>query len=193
MIVPGAAVYGDLDERARLPEAEKLSSPPLASNTRFSEVPMSILNGAGLTRSKRTRVPLAVTVNCSGSVSAIHLDSVVSVAAFIEIRVVARIPDHAIIAGFAEYLVVSVTPGEDVIVGATEEKVDSAVGPEGVIPCLPEEQSFAGTAVSVVGRRRQKCLPPEVRRLLRSAQDRRFLPGRISASLKYLQRSGFHR
>ncbi len=50
---------------ARLPVAEKRSSPPLALSVRFSEVPMSIENGAGVTRSKRTRVPLAVVVNCS--------------------------------------------------------------------------------------------------------------------------------
>ena len=50
---------------ARLPTAEKLSSPPLAFRTSFSEVPMSIANGAGSRRSNRTRVPLAVAVNCS--------------------------------------------------------------------------------------------------------------------------------
>ena len=50
---------------ARLPVAEKLSSPPLALRTRFSEVPMSIENGAGSRRSKRTRVPLAVVVKTS--------------------------------------------------------------------------------------------------------------------------------
>ena len=65
-VVARAAVDGDLrSASARFPVAEKLSSPPLALRTRFSEVPMSIENGAGLTRSNRTRVPLAVAVNCS--------------------------------------------------------------------------------------------------------------------------------
>jgi hypothetical protein len=50
---------------ARLPVAEKLSWPPLALRFSFSEVPMSIENGAGVTRSKRTRVPLAVVVKTS--------------------------------------------------------------------------------------------------------------------------------
>ena len=50
---------------ARLPVAEKLSSPPFMLTTRFSVVPMSIANGAGSSRSKRTRVPLAVTVKTS--------------------------------------------------------------------------------------------------------------------------------
>ncbi len=63
MPVPPSAVI--LISAARLPVAEKLSSPPLALRTRFSDVPMSIANGAGLRRSNRTRVPLAVAVNCS--------------------------------------------------------------------------------------------------------------------------------
>ena len=63
---------------ARFPVAEKLSSPPLALRTSFSDVPMSIENGAGLTRSNRTRVPLAVAVNCSAPLP--PLTSTVSVA-----------------------------------------------------------------------------------------------------------------
>ena len=48
-VVVRTAVDGDLRSgQARLPVAEKLSSPPLALSTRFSEVPMSIENGAGL-------------------------------------------------------------------------------------------------------------------------------------------------
>src|SRR5829696_512565 len=50
---------------ARLPVAEKLSLPPLAFRTSFSEVPMSIENGAGSSRSNRTRVPFAVVVKTS--------------------------------------------------------------------------------------------------------------------------------
>ena len=50
---------------ARLPVALKLSLPPFALTTRFSLVPMSMLNGAGSSRSKRTRVPLAVAVKTS--------------------------------------------------------------------------------------------------------------------------------
>ena len=50
---------------ARFPVAEKLSSPPFALSVSFSDVPMSSENGAGVTRSKRTRVPLAVVVKTS--------------------------------------------------------------------------------------------------------------------------------
>ena len=42
-----------------------MSSPPFMFTTRFSLVPMSMLNGAGVVRSNRTRVPLGVTVNVS--------------------------------------------------------------------------------------------------------------------------------
>ena len=50
---------------ARPLPAVKVSSPPFMLTTRFSVVPMSRENGAGLTRSKRTRVPLGVTVKFS--------------------------------------------------------------------------------------------------------------------------------
>ena len=50
---------------ARPLPAVKVSSPPFMLTTRFSVVPMSRENGAGLMRSKRTRVPLAVTVKVS--------------------------------------------------------------------------------------------------------------------------------
>ncbi len=40
---------------ARLPLAEKVSSPPFTLTTRISVVPISIEKGAGSTRSKRTR------------------------------------------------------------------------------------------------------------------------------------------
>ena len=50
---------------ARPLPAVKTSSPPFMLSTRFSVVPMSRKNGAGLMRSKRTRVPLAVMVNVS--------------------------------------------------------------------------------------------------------------------------------
>ena len=50
---------------ARLPVALNESSPPFMLTTSCSVVPMSIENGAGSIRSKRTRVPLAVAVKTS--------------------------------------------------------------------------------------------------------------------------------
>ena len=58
---------------ARFPVAEKRSLPPLALTTRFSEVPMSIANGAGSRRSNRTRGPLAAAANCSALLQAVDL------------------------------------------------------------------------------------------------------------------------
>ena len=66
---------------ARLPVAVKVSLPPFMLTTRFSVVPMSRPKGAGSTRSKRTRVPLAVAVNCLGAVAAVDLGGVDAVAA----------------------------------------------------------------------------------------------------------------
>ena len=84
---------------ARLPVAENVSSPPFMLTTRFSVVPMSIENGAGSTRSKRTRVPLAVTVKISAPLP--PLTSAVSMPAppSMQVGVVAGIPDHAVVAG----------------------------------------------------------------------------------------------
>jgi len=42
-----------------------VAAPPFAFSVSRSVVPMSSANGAGLTRSKRTRVPFAVVVNAS--------------------------------------------------------------------------------------------------------------------------------
>ena len=64
---------------ARLPVASNVSSPPFMFTTIFSVVPMSMEKGAGFTRSKRTRVPLAVSVNCSAPLP--PLTSVVSLPA----------------------------------------------------------------------------------------------------------------
>ena len=47
-VVAGAAVDGELISAARLPVAENVSSPPFTLTTRFSVVPMSRKNGAGL-------------------------------------------------------------------------------------------------------------------------------------------------
>ena len=132
---------------ARLPVAEKLSSPPLALRTRFSEVPMSIANGAGLRRSKRTRVPLAVVVNCSSAVAAVDLDGVGVLAALVEVGVVARVPDHAVVAALAEGLIVGVAAGERVVLGAAEEQVE---------PALAEQRVVAGLAEELVVRRSRR-------------------------------------
>ena len=62
-VVAGAAVDGDLDQRGQVAGGREQSSPPFMLTTRFSLVPMSMRERGGITRSKRTRVPLAVAVN----------------------------------------------------------------------------------------------------------------------------------
>ena len=139
-VVAGAAVDGDLDQRGEVAGgARSVSSPPLALSDRFSEVPMSIENGAGLTRSKRTRVPLAVVGELLGAVAAVDLDGVGAVAALVEVGVVARVPDHAVVAGLAERLVVGVAAGQRVVVGAAEQQVEAALAEQRVVAGLAEE------------------------------------------------------
>src|SRR5262249_6808072 len=66
-VVARAAVEGELDEAGEAVSGgdDVMSSPPLALSTRFSVVPMSRVNGAGLVRSKRPRAPWAVIVKVS--------------------------------------------------------------------------------------------------------------------------------
>ena len=131
---------------ARLPVAEKLSSPPLALRTRFSEVPMSIANGAGLRRSNRTRVPLAVVVNCSAPLP--PLTSTVSVPAPPSLRSVSS-PGFQIIRSLplcAEGLVVGVAAGEGVVLAAAEQEVEAALAEERVVAGLAEELVVARAA-----------------------------------------------
>ena len=93
---------------ARLPVAVNVSLPPLALSTRFSVVPMSTLNGAGLVRSNRTRVPFGSRRREHlGTVATVDLCRVDAVAAFVEVGVVAGVPDHQVVAGFAERLIVA--------------------------------------------------------------------------------------
>ena len=101
---------------ARFPVALKRSSPPLALSTSFSDVPMSIANGAGSRRSKRTRVPLAVVVNCSAPLPPLTSTVSRAGAALVEVGVVARVPDHPVVAALPEGLVVGVAAGDRVVV-----------------------------------------------------------------------------
>ena len=78
---------------------------------------MSIANGAGSRRSNRTRAPLAVAVNCSALPRPLTSHGVGTGAAFVEVGVVARVPDHPVVIALAEGLVVGVAAGERVVLG----------------------------------------------------------------------------
>ena len=131
---------------ARFPVALKLSSPPLAFRTSFSEVPMSIANGAGLRRSKRTRVPLAVVVNCSAPFPPLTSTVSIAVAALVEVGVVAGVPDHPVVAALAEDLVVGVAAGQRVVLAAAEQQVGATASEQGVVAALTGELVAAGAA-----------------------------------------------
>src|SRR5262249_47033124 len=57
-----------------------------------------------------------------GAIAAIHFHSVNAVAALIEVGVVARIPNHAVIAALAKDLIVAISAGQDVVAGAAKQE-----------------------------------------------------------------------
>ena len=107
---------------------------------------MSIENGAGLRRSNRTRVPLAVVVNCSAPLPPLTSTVSMSVAAFVEVGVVAGVPDHPVVAALPEGLVVGVAAGEGVVLAAAEQQVEATLAEQRVVAGLAEELVVAGAA-----------------------------------------------
>ena len=102
-------------------------------------MPMSMANGAGSSRSKRTRAPFAVRLKVSSPPP--PFTSVVSVlgAALVQVGVVAGVPDHAVVAALAEHLVVGVAAGQRVVVGAAEQEVEAALAEQRVVAGLAEQ------------------------------------------------------
>ena len=131
---------------ARLPVAEKLSSPPLALSDQ-------VLGGADVDGERR-RVdavePDARAVGRGGellgAVAAVDLDGVDAGAALVEVGVVAGVPDHPVVAALAEHLVVGVAAGEGVVLGAAEQEVEAALAEQRVVAGLAEELVAAGAA-----------------------------------------------
>ena len=80
------------------------------------------------------------------AVAAIDLGGVGAGAAFDQVAVVARIPDHAVVAGFAEHLVVAVAAGQHVVAGAAEQEVVAALAEQRVVAGLAEQQVVARAA-----------------------------------------------
>ena len=107
---------------------------------------MSIENGAGVTRSNRTRVPLAVVVNCSAPLPPLTSTVSTSVAALVEVGVVAGVPDHPVGAALAEGLVVGVAAGQRVVLAAAEQQVGAALAEQRVVAGLAEQLVGAGAA-----------------------------------------------
>ena len=123
---------------ARLPVAEKMSSPPFSLTNRFSEVPMSMLNGAGSTRSKRTRAPLAVVVNRSALPP--PLTSTVSSPSSPSFRSVSSPGFQIIRSSPSSPKTWSSAPfGQRVVFGPAEQRVGAALSLERVGSALAEE------------------------------------------------------
>ena len=141
----------------------KVSSPPFMLTTRFSVVPMSRVNGAGLMRSNRTRVPLAVAVKFSAPLP--PLTSTVSMPSPPSLRSLPS-PGFQIIRSLprlAEDLVVAGAAGQHVVAVAAEQQVVAALAEQRV--------------VAAPGRRAGRCREPPVRVSLPSP-PKRFAAGR---------------
>src|SRR5207245_49689 len=67
-----------------------------------------------------------------GSVAAVDLDGVDPVTALVQVGVVARVPDHAVVTGLAEYLVVAVPAGQDVAAVPAEQGVEAPLAEQDV-------------------------------------------------------------
>ena len=81
-----------------------------------------------------------------GAVAAVDLDCVDAVRAFVEVGVVAGVPDHPVVAALAEGLVVGVAAGQGVVLAAAEQEVAPALAEERVVAGLAEELVGAGAA-----------------------------------------------
>ena len=95
------------------------------------------------------------------AVAAVDLDGVDAVTAFVEIGVIAGVPDHPVIAALAERLVVAVAAGQGVVPAAAEQQVVAALAEQRVIAALAEQRvgtRAAGERV-VAARRPTTALP----------------------------------
>src|SRR5262249_50538398 len=166
--LPAPPSMVSLMSEARLPLAEIMSSPPLALTTRFSVVPMSRLNGAGETRSKRTREPLAVIVKTSEPLP--PLTSAVSVPPPPSMRSVpppglrtpavvavcagwlarAGAAAHQVVAGAAEQQVVAAFAVEDVVAGAAEQQIGARAAGQHVVAGPAEQLGRGQRAIAFV-------------------------------------------
>ena len=105
-----------------------------------------------------------------GTVATVDLHGVDAGTAFVEVGVVARVPDHLVIATLAEDLVVGVTASEGVVLAPAEQEVEPAAD-RAVCRCQPDRT--AGHRPSRRSACRGRCCrtssPAAARRWSRSA------------------------
>ena len=100
---------------------------------------MSIEKGAGATRSNRTARAVGGHGERFGAVAAVDFDGVEVRAPFIQIRVIAGIPNHPIVARLAKDLIVGVAASQDVIAVTAEQQIDSSLAEQRVVAGLAED------------------------------------------------------
>ena len=91
-------------------------------------------------------MPLAVTVNCFGTVAAVDLGGVDAGAALDQVAAVARIPDDAVVAGSPKSWSLPVPPISVSSPSPPDEDVVTAVADEGVVAGAAEELICARAA-----------------------------------------------
>ncbi len=144
VVVAGAAVGGDLDQRGQVAGGREAVVAAVG-------VEDEVLGRADVDR-ERGRVE-AVEPDASAvgrcrelleAVTAVDLDRVGAGRAFVEVRVVAGVPDHAVVAALAERLVVGVAAGQRVVVVAAEQQVEAALAEQRVVAALAEQLVVPG-------------------------------------------------
>ena len=164
--------------------AEKLSLPPLALRTRFFARADVDGEGGGVEAVEADAGAVGGGGEDFGPAAAVDLDGVVAGAAFVQVGVVARIPDHAVVARLAEDLVIGVAAGQRVVRFAAEQEVEAALAEQRVIATLAEELVVPRAADNriIAGAAEQR----------RGAAERRWLRresgGRCRADRKYESR-----
>ena len=122
------------------------SSPPFMLTTRFSVVPMSMRERRRVEAVEAHARAVGGGGEDLGAVAAVDLGGVGAGAAFDQVGVVARVPDHAVVAALAEHLVVGVAAGQHVVARAAEQEVEAALAEQRVVAALAEQQVVARAA-----------------------------------------------
>ena len=145
-VVAGTAVDGDLDERGQVPGGGEAVVAAVG-------IEDQLLGGADVDCERRRVDAVEPDTRAVGrggellgAVAAVDLDRVGAGPAFVEVGVVAGIPDHPVVAALAEDLVVGIAAGEGVVVAAAEEEVEAATAEERVVAGLAEELVAARAA-----------------------------------------------
>ena len=74
-----------------------------------------------------------------GASTSVDLHGVSAGPTFVEVGVVARVPDHPVVAALTEDLVIGIAAGKGVVPAAADKDVEAATAEESVGPSLPEE------------------------------------------------------